>query len=363
MPKSAEAEPTSVEQQCFQKDVIVNNILQFVGPGQWAYMVVDKRIGSMYEILLKKTPRENLMQDLQVTTFANAVTSMSRLQYALSCGMDPADGMNYCSSAEPHIKKKPYYLCRAVGGYATDREVVLAAKAAGMPWHTDIVDAAAERKQFEMIRWLHAEQECPWNASVVSLAAATAGDLEMLQFMWNRSDGKWPAKENFKHSIKAAKSGNIAMLDWLLAQGLLTEVDSDEQTYEEYQASNSALAAQLAQTPIPGITAEMIAGMQQLFNADPNSTRFNRGQGELYTAAVLGCSTQVCYLKAFVTYVHVYTSAVLCRSVVTSVLCTMCLMTKQYAHTGHTVQQLLVRYSTTSSSVSVQSKPHYTLTL
>jgi hypothetical protein len=34
MPKDAEAEPTSIEQQCFQKDVIVNNILQFVGAGQ-----------------------------------------------------------------------------------------------------------------------------------------------------------------------------------------------------------------------------------------------------------------------------------------------------------------------------------------
>jgi hypothetical protein len=306
----------------------------------------------MYEVLLKKTPRENLMQGLQCTTFANAVTSMSRLQYALGCGMDPADGMNYSSSAEPHVTKRPYYLCKAVGGYATDREVVLAAKAVGMPWHTDIIDAAAQRKQFEMIRWLHAEQEYPWNASLVSLAAAKAGDLEMLQFMWNRSDGK----ENFKHSIKAAKSGNIAMLDWLVEKGLLTEVDPDKQTYEEYLAKNSTLAASLAQF---GLSADLLAGLQ----ADPNSTRFNREQGELYIEAVLGCSTQVCYLKAFVTYVHVYTSAVLCRSVVTSVLCTMCLMTKQYAHTGHTVQQLLVRYSTTSSSVSFHSNPDYTLTL
>jgi hypothetical protein len=150
---------------------------------------------------------------------------------------------------------------------------VLAAKAAGMPWHTDIIDAAAERKQFKMIKWLHAEQGCPWNASLVSMAAAKAGDLEMLQFMWNSSDGKWPAKENFQHSIKAAKSGNTAMLQWLLEQGLLTERDPDKQTYEEYQASSTTLAADLLHTP--GITAKMIAEMQELFNADPNSTRFN----------------------------------------------------------------------------------------
>jgi hypothetical protein len=61
--------------------------------------VDNKRIGSMHEVLLKTTPRENLMQGLQCTTFANAVTSMSRLQYALNCGMNPADGMNYRSSA------------------------------------------------------------------------------------------------------------------------------------------------------------------------------------------------------------------------------------------------------------------------
>jgi hypothetical protein len=65
MPKSEEVEPASIEQQWFQKDVIVNNILQFVGAGQWAFAVVNKKIGSMYEVLLKKTPRENLMQDLQ----------------------------------------------------------------------------------------------------------------------------------------------------------------------------------------------------------------------------------------------------------------------------------------------------------
>eukprot|EP00953_Heterococcus_sp_UTEX-ZZ885_P029723 15761-Heterococcus_DN1.PRE.1 len=105
------------------------------------------------------------------------------------------------------------------------------------------------------------------------MAAAKAGDLEMLQFMWNSRDGKWPAKRTSSTASRLPKAG------------LLTETDPDKQTFEEYQASSTTLAANLQHTP--GITAEMIAEMQELFNADPNSTRFNQGQRELYTAAAL----------------------------------------------------------------------------
>jgi hypothetical protein len=109
----------------------------------------------------------------------------------------------------------------------------------------------------------------------------------MLQFMWSSSDGDWPAKDNFKHCINAVRSGNIAMLDWLVEQELFTEVDPDKESHEEYQAKNIAVVADLQQYGLsyPGLLASL--------QADPNSPRFNQGQGELYTAAVLGCSTQV----------------------------------------------------------------------
>eukprot|EP00953_Heterococcus_sp_UTEX-ZZ885_P014868 8393-Heterococcus_DN1.PRE.2 len=124
---------------CEMADGVLHSVFSYAGKGQWLFIaLVCQKWQAAYETMLRELqlsspdpPDDNAATAVEgaerverVTLFSAALESVSCLQYAVANGLQ-VDGLN---------AKGVFAFARACGRHG-DREVILWARQAGMPWN------------------------------------------------------------------------------------------------------------------------------------------------------------------------------------------------------------------------------------
>ena len=134
-------------------------------------------------------------QNLRKPFFKAAVTSIPRMQWALTTGLDPKD------------------LCGAIISFDGSVEHVQWAIANGCALEGRNIEYAAMRGRLDILKLMHAAG-CQWSA-IVCACAAEEGHLEVVQ--WLHANGaSW---DDWHTCSWAARSGKLKVLKWLIDAG------------------------------------------------------------------------------------------------------------------------------------------------
>ena len=164
----------------------------------------------------------------RVTAIRQAVSSISRLQMAIACGLQLA----------LRDSDRRSVVSEVAGAYA-DRDTLMWAKMNGLPWGYWVTSGAARRNRTDLLNWLYAEQECAVLPINIVTAAATHGHAAPLQWLcFGRArpvhekrtsvrcsktkktlDAQAVDTELLKVAAEvAANAGQVELLRWLLEQ-------------------------------------------------------------------------------------------------------------------------------------------------
>ena len=56
--------------------------------------------------------------------------------------------------------------------------------------------------RFQLVLWLHIDKCCPWDASIVRLAAARHGQEEICIWLWRQADVRWRRNDMMCQYVK-----------------------------------------------------------------------------------------------------------------------------------------------------------------
>ena len=138
-------------------------VLKYTGAGDFLFaQSVCKIWSSLYT---QQFPRPT-------TSRAAAVFSLSRLRLSAASGL-----------------RIDLSIAKTLGCFA-DKATILWAVGNGVPRSVCICGGAATMCRLELLRWLHYEQQMPWECRFIVRWAAENGSLALLQFMLGQADAQ-----------------------------------------------------------------------------------------------------------------------------------------------------------------------------
>jgi hypothetical protein len=191
-------------------------ILQHVGPGDWFYMAgVSRRWQQLYRQLCEEHAQQQktwVWRDGKrssvppveptATHYTRAFASLASLQ--LACSFDLALDSVKCLPLQ--------------AGRAADQRTLLWARKQGLPWCEALCEGAAAVGRLHMLKWLHCEQQCPWDVAQVIYKGMNRCDLPMLQELSrlaSSDDMHTFCTEYLRELVDCPLAGCITALTWL----------------------------------------------------------------------------------------------------------------------------------------------------
>jgi hypothetical protein len=191
----------------FETDVLVKRVMEFVGPDQYLFSASISRSCRQMQIVLSYKRAEGSKKAKLRTSFAAALASPARLQWAFGSGLKQKDKYY-----------KPLQLVQTAMKVSSDAAAVLgllnvqSLKKVDQQEASKLCATAAERCDLELLKWLHTHDRA-WDAKTCSWAAFK-GRLDMLQ--WAREQGcPWDKKT----CSNAAWQCHLHILQWARANG------------------------------------------------------------------------------------------------------------------------------------------------
>jgi hypothetical protein len=175
----------------------------------------------------------------RVTTFAAAVTSVSRLQEAIAGGL-PADDEEVDEEDEEQEgdeeddeHQSAATLIALHAGKLADRETPLWLKAnCASLWGEALCCGAVIQGRLDLLQWLHDEQQCPWSCTTGCMAASE-NEVVILKYVYSKHDGGVPEPDvelldRLEFSLSAVESNDTELLQWCHDRQLLCDSTGDE---------------------------------------------------------------------------------------------------------------------------------------
>jgi hypothetical protein len=194
---------TAAAQTPLDRDDILHHVFSLVGGGDHLYAGgVSRRWRGRYMQYCAQNSSCKLDGKL-VTRHRSVVTTESRLQLALSCGLKvaswtfesvPQARLIYLHSLEP---EKVMTLLRVLGA----------------PWSTKLCAGAARYDKLALLQWLHSHS-CAWDQGLVLHYATLHGSVSMLEWLLTVTP-PWSSDLRRNMLNLAASDNRLAVLQWL----------------------------------------------------------------------------------------------------------------------------------------------------
>lgn len=197
-------------------DVWVNNILPFVGPGNFIFVAgVNKRMKELYKEYFDAIKKEELPN---VATYKLAYYAASKKTFPTAIVSNTFYSAAFASvtcamlweNTNTHkkiAKTKRYSHCFKLLAKAGNFNVVVWAHKNGYSWDKNTCYAATENGHLEVLQYLH-QNDCEWDKWACSRAAA-GGHLEVLKYL-HKNGCLW----NWKTCYMAAQNGHLEVLKY-----------------------------------------------------------------------------------------------------------------------------------------------------
>jgi hypothetical protein len=198
---------SSTAESPLDRDDILDYVFSFVGGGDHLYIGgVSRNWRGRYLRHCVQTSKSELDGKL-VTRHRSVVTTESRLQLALNCGLTLEDWrfdnvfkarLIYIHSLEPE-------------------KVVTLLRVHDVPWSTKLCHGAARYNKLVLLQWLHSHS-CPWDERNVLQYASRHGSLAMLEWLLITTPS-WSADFKKVMLAEAGCRNELAVVKWLRARG------------------------------------------------------------------------------------------------------------------------------------------------
>jgi hypothetical protein len=221
------------------KDEVLDQVFSFVGGGDHLYAAaVSRRWRGRYLLYCGLTGTSKYNKKL-VTTHRSAVLTESRLQIALASGV----------SAEKWDMSNPAYAELICKRSTEPQKVMALLRLHGVLWAGTLCTYAAFHGKLLLLQWLHISS-CPWEQTNVLYSASRSGNVAMLEWLLTVTTTPWAGSVKQGMLALATWFNKLAVAQWLRAHGAAWPTKFAGQLNQILNLSTSAGAYQQFSGPL-----------------------------------------------------------------------------------------------------------------